>query len=111
MIKVEVINEDFTLERFNELKNITRKSVAEKGKLFKGDTFECDEKMVDYLTGNNPLNKVVVKVIEVEPIKAKKELVKPLEEAPIEDALSQEATESYLSDEPIKPKKKKSRKK
>ena len=67
MIKVEVINEDFTLERFNELKNITRKSVEEKGKLFKGDTFECDEKMVDYLTGNNPLNKVVVKVIEVEP--------------------------------------------
>lgn len=69
MIKVEVINEDFTLERFNELKNITRKSVEEKGKLFKGDTFECDEKMVDYLTGNNPLNKVVVKVIEVEPVK------------------------------------------
>lgn len=69
MIKVEVINENFTLERFNELKNITRKSVAEKGKLFKGDTFECDEKMVDYLTGNNPLNKVVVKVIEVEPEK------------------------------------------
>ena len=71
MIKVEVINEDFTLERFNELKNITRKSVEEKGKLFKGDTFECDEKMVDYLTGNNPLNKVVVKVIEVEPEKEK----------------------------------------
>lgn len=69
MIKVEVINEDFTLERFNELKNITRKSVEEKGKLFKGDTFECDEKMVDYLTGNNPLNKVVVKVIEVKPKK------------------------------------------
>lgn len=68
MIKVEVI-EDFTLQRFNELKNITRKSIAKKGKLFKGDTFECDEKMVDYLTGNNPLNKVVVKVIEVEPEK------------------------------------------
>ena len=67
MIKVEVINEDFTLERFNELKNITRKSKEEKGKLFKGDTFECSETMVDYLTGNNPLNKVVVKVIEVEP--------------------------------------------
>ena len=75
MIKVEVINEDFTLERFNELKNITRKSVEEKGKLFKGDTFECDEKMVDYLTGNNPLNKVVVKVIEVEPEKVTVEKV------------------------------------
>ena len=31
------------------------------------DTFECDKEMVDYLTGNNPLNKAVVKVIEVIP--------------------------------------------
>ena len=67
MIKVEVINKDFTLKKFDELKNVTRKSVEEKGKLFKGDTFECDEKMVDYLTGNNPLNEVVVKVIEIMP--------------------------------------------
>lgn len=67
MIKVEVINEDFTLKKFDELKNIIRKSKEEKGKLFKGDIFECDEKMVDYLTGNNPLNKVVVRVIEIMP--------------------------------------------
>lgn len=67
MIKVEVINEDFTLKKFDELKNIIRKSEEEKGKLFKGDIFECDEEMVDYLTGNNPLNKVVVKVIEIMP--------------------------------------------
>jgi hypothetical protein len=99
MIKVEVINEDFTLERFNELKNITRKSVAEKGKLFKGDTFECDKKMVDYLTGNNPLNKVVVKVIEVVPekikdispkdTKAESENIKPLNEEKLEEAKKQ----------------------
>ena len=66
MIKCEAIA-DFTLEKFNELKNITRKLLEEKSKLFKGDTFECDEKMADYLTGNNALNKVVVKVIEVMP--------------------------------------------
>ena len=82
MIKVEVINDDFTLERFNELKNIVRKSKEEKGKLFKGDTFECSEELWDYLSGNNPLNKKVVKIIEVEPKKeiAKKELEKAVED-------------------------------
>ncbi len=81
MIKVEVINEDFTLKKFDELKNIIRKSEEEKGKLFKGDIFECDEEMVDYLTGNNPLNKVVVRVIEImpkeKPCEAKQVEVKP----------------------------------
>lgn len=76
MVKVEV-TEDFTLQKFDEIKNLTRKGKDEKGSLFLGDTFECDEKMADYLTGNNPLNKVVVKVIEVIP----KE-VKPKEEKP-----------------------------
>ena len=66
MIKVEVI-EEFTLEKFNELKNIVRKDKEEIGRLFIGDTFECDEEMAKYLTGNNDLNKVVVKVIEVIP--------------------------------------------
>ncbi len=66
MIKVEVI-EEFTLGKFNELKNITRKQKKEEGKLFIGDTFECDKKMADYLTGNNPINRAVVKVIEVIP--------------------------------------------
>ena len=68
MIKVEV-TEDFTLEKFNELKNIIRKTKGQEGKLFIGDTFECDEKMADYLTGNNPINRAVVKVIEVIPEK------------------------------------------
>ena len=69
MIKVEVVNEDFTLERFGELKNIVRKNKEEKGKLFKGDVFECSEELCDYLSGNNPLKKAVVKIIEVEPEK------------------------------------------
>ena len=68
MIKVEVI-EKFTLKNFDELKNIKRRNFDEKGTLFVGDTFECNKDMVDYLTGNNPLNKAVVKVIEVKPEK------------------------------------------
>lgn len=68
MVKVEV-TEQFTLQKFNELKNLTRKdpSKNEKGSLFVGDTFECDRKMADYLTGNNSLNKTVVEVIEIIP--------------------------------------------
>jgi len=72
MVKCEVI-EEFTLEKFDELKNIVRKSKDEKGRLFVGDTFECDENMAKYLTGDNPLNKVVVKVIEVIPEETKAE--------------------------------------
>ena len=68
MVKVEV-TEDFTLEKFNELKNIIRKTKEQEGKLFIGDIFECDEKMADYLTGNNSINRAVVKVIEVIPEK------------------------------------------
>lgn len=68
MIKVKVI-EDFTLQEFDKLKNIIRKGKEQEGKLFIGDIFECDEKMADYLTGNNSINRAVVKVIEVIPEK------------------------------------------
>ena len=78
MIKVEVI-EEFTLKRFDELKNIQRKSIEVKGRLFVGDTFECDEDMVKYLTGNNEQGKTVVKVIEVEPE------IKVLSQSPVEE--------------------------
>jgi len=63
MFKCEVIKE-FTLEDYKELKNIVRADKEEKGKLFVGDTFECDEKMVDYLTGNNLSKITVVNVLE-----------------------------------------------
>lgn len=66
MVKVEVI-ESFNLERFNELKNIKRKATDTEGKLYVGDIFECTEEMAEYLTGNNVLNKEVVKIIEVKP--------------------------------------------
>lgn len=64
MIKVEVI-EEFTLEKFDTLKNIVRKNKDTKGRLYVGDIFECDKEMADYLLGNNAKNKVVVKLIEV----------------------------------------------
>ena len=67
MIRVEVI-EQFTLKDYEKIKDsIKRKSIDVKGTLFIGDTFECDEDMVKYLTGNNEQGKTVVKVIEVEP--------------------------------------------
>lgn len=70
MIKVEVI-ENFTLEDYSKLKNVKKVINRKENEFGTRDTFECDEKMVDYLTGNNAFNKVVVKVIEVVPEKIK----------------------------------------
>lgn len=83
MIKVEVI-ENFTLEDYNKLKNVKKVISRKENEFGVRDTFECDEKMGDYLTGNNALNKVVVKVIEVIPEKVKedpkKEIAKEVNE-------------------------------
>jgi hypothetical protein len=98
MIKVEVI-ENFTLEDYNKLKNVKKVISRKENEFGVRDTFECDKEMVDYLTGNNPLNKVVVKVIEVEPEKVTVEKV-------IENAKDDK---EFV--EPIKPKKKKTSKK
>lgn len=65
MIKCKVI-ENFTLEKFNQLENVKKVETRKGNEFGVGDTFECTEKMADYLTGNNALNKTVVKVIEVE---------------------------------------------
>lgn len=111
MIKVEVINDDFTLERFDELKNIQRKSREEKGKLFIGDTFECTKEMVDYLTGNNPLNKVVVKVIEVEPEKTIEERIEDIRNMDVGEPIPKEKFEKIKKEFELKPKKKKTSKK
>lgn len=75
-----VVTEDFNLREFAKLKNIVRKAKNVEGKLFIGDTFECDEEMAEYLTGKNPLNKVVVNVIEVKEAK----VVEEKEEKPTE---------------------------
>lgn len=109
MVKVEVI-EKFTLKAFGEIKNLTRGTKSDKyGELYVTDTFECDEEMAKYLTGNNALNKVVVKVIEVEPKKVEQ---RPLEEL----AIVEEDSKVICEDKEVeklfeeKPKKKKGKK-
>lgn len=66
MLKVEVI-EAFNLERFDELKNIQRAGANTKGRLNVGDKFECEKELADYLLGDNPIKRPVVKVIEIIP--------------------------------------------
>lgn len=100
MIKCEVIKQ-FTFKRFDELKNIKRKSIELKGKLLVGDEFECSKEIADYLTGNNPINEIVVKVIEVEP-----EPIKVVETDEAKDI----AINFYTAEE-VKPKKSKKKKK
>lgn len=81
MIKVEVID-NFTLEKYDELKNIERHSNSS-GNYFKvRDIFECTEEMAKYLTGNNDQKKVVVKVLEVIP---NEENVIPLQTEKLEE--------------------------
>lgn len=70
-IKCEVI-QDFTLKKFDDLKNIVRKNANKHGWLYIGDTFECDKDMTDYLMGNNDKNETVIKIVEVEPIRKNK---------------------------------------
>lgn len=65
MVKVKVI-ENFSLGKFNELKNIVRANPRQdlEGRLFKGDIFECTEEMAEYLTKTNTQGKPFVEVIE-----------------------------------------------
>lgn len=80
MIKCKTIKE-FTLKKFKELKNIERANdVYVEGKLYVGDTFECNKDMVDYLLGDNPKNETVIEVIEVIPEEKIKEEAKPKKE-------------------------------
>lgn len=77
MIKVEVIK-PFSLGKFNELKNVVRKSTSSGNTLNTGDTFECTKEMCDYLMGNNKVNDTFVKIIEVIPEEEPKvEIEKP----------------------------------
>ena len=73
MVKVKVI-EKFTLKNFKELQNVSKVAKRKENEFNIGDTFECDEKMVDYLTGNNPIKKQVVEIIEVKPKEEKEEV-------------------------------------
>ena len=77
MVRV-VVTEKFTLQRFDELKNITRKNLSKRGMLFVGDTFECTNEMAEYLTKKNPAKRAFVKVIEVLPTRTRKNTKKEL---------------------------------
>lgn len=68
MKKLEAL-QNFTLKRFNELKNVVRGAKHEEGKLYLGDTFECEDELADYLLGNNDKNLCVVKVLKETKIK------------------------------------------
>lgn len=83
MVKVRVI-EDFTLKDFDKLLEIKRANASKdkKGKLYLGDTFKCEDTMVDYLSGANALKKAFIEIIEVEP---KKEEETPKEEESVEN--------------------------
>lgn len=98
MIKCEVIK-NFSLKEFDKLKNIQRKNLDTKGKLYVGDTFDCDKKMADYLTGNNLKGDVVVEVIEVIP------------EEDVFEKYEEEIIKEEAQEKPKKPKKKKASKK
>ena len=106
MIRVEV-TEEFTLGRFNELKNIQRKGRNETGRLFRGDTFECTEEMADYLSGNNGLKKAFIKVIEILPkedISPKDTIQESEKVIPLEEEKNEKVAEEILK--VTKPKKK-----
>lgn len=76
MVKCKVIKK-FTLKDFDKLKNIVRGGIKNNhGELYINDTFECDEEMAEYLTGNNKNKDVVVKIIEVIPKVKKEEIIK-----------------------------------
>lgn len=95
MVKCVVL-EEFTLGRFDELKNIKRAKIDTYGRLYVNDEFECSEEIAKYLTGENVLKKTVVKIIEVEPVVEKLEAPK---------------IKLEIVDEEVKPKKKKFHKK
>ena len=104
MIKVEVI-ENFTLKDFKKLKNLERAtSKSKEGELYVKDTFECDEVMAKYLTGDNAKKKVVVKVLEVIP----EEIIIPEAEISFSEEKVEPKVEVKIEE---KPKKKRTSKK
>lgn len=68
MIKLEAIKE-FTFGDFDKIREtLTRGSVkAEPGRIYAGDTFECDKATAEYLLGDNAKKAEVVKIVEVIP--------------------------------------------
>lgn len=85
--------ENFDLKRFDEIKNLKRGTEREEeGKLFRTDVFECEKELANYLLGENPLKRAVVKIVEIIPEKTDLKLElndeesKELEKAIIKEA-------------------------
>lgn len=105
MIKCEVI-ENFTLEKFGQLKNVKKVMNRKNNEFGVRDTFECDKEMADYLLGNNVLKKTVVRVVEVEP-----EVIKTNDEIKVKKENIEVVVNKNEIAKELKPKKKKTSKK
>ena len=95
MIRCKAISQ-FTLGRFNELKNLKRKGAEVPGTLFVGDEFECEKDLADYLNSGNAKGKTVVQILEIIP--------------EVEETKEEIATAGYcevIEEKPIKKSKKK----
>ena len=66
MIKCRIII-PFTLKEYYKLSNVKKLFNRNPDAFDKGDTFECDEEMAQYLTGKNAKKLVVAEIIEVIP--------------------------------------------
>lgn len=115
MIELECIKE-FTLGEYNKLTNIKRSGREEVGRIFVGDTFECDKKMAEYLTGGNKNKEVVAKVIKVMPEEVSEEVVQAVANAIVEEADEQgkgvkEIVEEIVEESKEEPKKKTTKRK
>jgi hypothetical protein len=84
MIKVKVI-EDFYFGRYAELKNIVRLHDRGMENYFcKGDTFECEQDIADYLTNGNEKGRAFIEIVEIIPEKSQEKIAdeKLIEEKP-----------------------------
>ena len=79
MVKVQAIM-DFTYKNYDKIKNLKSKSEKQEGKIFDGDVFEVEPIEALYLTGNNEVEIIAVKVLEIIPEKPKKKKTKKKEE-------------------------------
>lgn len=82
MVKVEALI-DFDYKNYVRIQNLETKTKKQKGKIFKGDIFEVEDKEALYLSGQNEQNIVAIKTLEItqniRPVKDKekaKEIVK-----------------------------------
>ena len=75
MVKLRAI-EQFTVEKFDELKIVERNqnNIHHKEKtIYYHDIFECTKEMAEYLSGKNKYIRAFVEVIEIMPEEVKEE--------------------------------------